>query len=168
MTLLNKLIDRFKGFGYRHSYVESFLDSYIATQIKVLRQQRDLSQAKLAKLAGMHQSQIASLEDINNSSWKISTLGKLARAFDLVLVVRFESFGKILPEIDRFGRAMLQRPSFDQDPAFAPSMLIEATAYTQAGAALEDEHGSIDTVMAVGARMGKATYFTEQVRQRVA
>jgi transcriptional regulator with XRE-family HTH domain len=119
MTLLNKLVQRFKDFEYRHTYVESFLDSYIATQIQVLRERHGLTQTELAKRAGMGQSQISALEDVNNSTWKISTLRKLARAFDLVLVVRFEEFGSALPDIDRFSRESLTRRPFDKDPTFA-------------------------------------------------
>lgn len=118
MTLLTKLIERFRAPGYRHTYAESFLDSFIATQIKVLREQRQLTQTALAELASMRQSQISKLEDVNNSSWKISTLMKLARAFDVALIVRFENFGHLLPEIERFGRASLERPKFNDDPVF--------------------------------------------------
>ena len=125
MTLLTRLLERFKTFGYRHAYVDSFTDSLIATQIKVLREQRHLSQTALAELAGMKQSQVSKLEDVNHTSWKVSTLKKLARAFDLVLVVRFESFGSVLPEIDRFGRALLERKSFDEDPIFAERSITQ-------------------------------------------
>jgi transcriptional regulator with XRE-family HTH domain len=119
MTLLSKLRERFKqSFEYRHTYVESFVDSYIATQIKVLREQLKLTQSGLAERARMRQSQISALEDVNNSSWTVSTLKKLARAFDMVLVVKFESFGHVLPDIDRFNRSSLQRKSFEDDPVF--------------------------------------------------
>jgi transcriptional regulator with XRE-family HTH domain len=167
MTLISRLFERFRAFGYRHSYVDSFLDSYIATQIKVLREQRKLTQAKLAQLAGMHQSQVAGLEDVNNSSWKISTLKKLARAFDLVLVVRFESFGKVLPDIDTFGRPSLERASFDDDPVFAPSVVLGATAYIQASSPIDDPIENAVTLSAGTVRQ-TATYFPGQVRQRVA
>jgi transcriptional regulator with XRE-family HTH domain len=113
---MTKLMALFRDAEYRHAYVESFLNSYIATQIAVLREQQDLTQAELARRAEMRQSQISKLEDVNNSSWKISTLQRLARAFDLVLVVRFESFGSVLSDIDRFGRASLKRESFETDP----------------------------------------------------
>lgn len=114
-TLIAKLLARFKDFEYRHTYVESFEDSLIATQIKVLREQRHLSQTELATLAGMKQSQISSMEDVNHGSWKISTLRRLARAFDLVLVVRFETFGSAVKDIDKFSRESLQRPSFEKE-----------------------------------------------------
>ena len=126
MTLLTKLVERFRTPGYRHAYAESFLDSFIATQIKALREQRQLSQTVLAEMASMRQSQISKLEDVNNNSWKISTLAKVARAFDLALVVRFESFGNLLPEVERFGRASLERPKFEDDPVFNPAAATEA------------------------------------------
>ncbi len=83
----------------REQYAAGLLDSYIALQIKTLRQQRQWSQAELAALAGKHQSQISAMEQIDFGSWKISTLRRLAKAFDLALVVRFESFGRFLHEI---------------------------------------------------------------------
>lgn len=132
MTLLTKLLERFQTFGYRHAYVDSFLDSFIATQIKVLREKRQLTQSALAELAGMRQSQISKLEDVNHSGWKVGTLKKLARAFDLVLVVRFESFGKVLPDIDRFGRAALERESFSDDPVFAEGSIVSQSVNTAA------------------------------------
>jgi transcriptional regulator with XRE-family HTH domain len=126
MTLIAKLLERFKSsFEYRHTYMESFADSYTATQIKVLRERLKLSQRALAERAGMQQSQISTLEDVNNSTWKVSTLRKIARAFDMVLVVRFEEFGATLPDIDRFGRDSLNRRPFSEDPIFAESSTMQ-------------------------------------------
>ena len=119
MPFITRLIERFRVPAYRHSYAASFLDSYIATQIKVLRERRDLTQAQLAELAGMRQSQISRLEHVDHAAWKVSTLQKLARAFDLMLVVRFESFGRLVQDADQFGRAALERSSFDEDPSFS-------------------------------------------------
>jgi transcriptional regulator with XRE-family HTH domain len=99
--------------------MDDFTDAYIATQVKVLREHRELNQTQLAELAGMRQSQISELEDVNNRSWKVRTLKKLAKAFDLVLVVRFEPFGKVLPDIGHLERAKLERPSYKDDPAFS-------------------------------------------------
>lgn len=129
MSLRTKLREAFQRQRYRHAYVEDFLDSYLATQIKVLREQRKLTQEQLADLANLRQSQISALEDVHHDSWTIKTLRKLARAFDLTLVVRFESFGVALADIETFSRETLERPSFDQDPVFA-GVSVEATAVT--------------------------------------
>jgi transcriptional regulator with XRE-family HTH domain len=105
----------------REQYAADLLDSYIALQIKTLRQQRKWSQKKLASLARKHQSQISPMEQIDFRSWKISTLRQLAKAFDLALVVKFESFGRFLDEVLPVERAALERPSFADDPAFHAS-----------------------------------------------
>src|SRR5690349_8707242 len=118
--LAEKLKTSFKtDKDYRHGYVDEFLNAYIATQIKVLREQRNLTQQQLAELAGMKQERISVLENVNYSSWSISTLRRIAEAYDLTLNVSFEDFGKRLRDIDRFGRESLERFSFDEDPVFS-------------------------------------------------
>ena len=47
--LVKNLKHEFADEEYRHSYAESFLNSSIATQIKVLREQRKWRQADLAR-----------------------------------------------------------------------------------------------------------------------
>lgn len=110
--------DAFKNKEYRHGYADEFLNTYIATQIKVLREQRGWSQKDLAINAKMKQPRISVLENVNYSSWSINALRKLAEAFDLTLCVSFESFGKRIKDFDEFGRANLEKLSFDNDPAF--------------------------------------------------
>lgn len=122
MSLRSDLVRQFQDPDYRHAYADSFVDSSIATQIQVLREQRELSQSELGDATGMKQSQISRLENVNNSSWQIRTLKRIAQALDVVLVVKFESFGKILPDIESFGRKALERPSFAEDPEFGVSV----------------------------------------------
>lgn len=137
MKIRERLLAKFHDKKYRHTYVDAFTDSYLATQIQVLREQRELNQTQLADLSGLKQSQISAFEDVNNSSWTIRTLKKLAKAFDLVLVVKFESFGKVLPDIESLNRPALQKASFNDDPVFAqqeeeqPSEVLPADAVNQ-------------------------------------
>jgi transcriptional regulator with XRE-family HTH domain len=102
----------------RHHYAEMLLDSTVALQIKALRQQREWTQAGLANSCGMKQSRISSMERVDYSSWSVSTLKRLARAFDVRLRVTFESFGSLLDDYGQLGRKALVRPSFKDDPAF--------------------------------------------------
>lgn len=130
-ALAERLRSEFLDKGYRHAYADEFLNSYIATQIQVLREERGWSQERLAQETGMKQSRISLLENVGYSSWSISTLKRLAEAFDLTLRVSFESFGRCLADIDRFNRESLERFSFDQDPAFQPehiSQLLHSVA----------------------------------------
>ena len=55
----------------------------VATQIKVLREQRVMTQAALAEKADMRQPRLSVMEDAGYSNWSINTLKRLARAFDL-------------------------------------------------------------------------------------
>ncbi|MGB7910641.1 MAG: helix-turn-helix transcriptional regulator [Desulfobaccales bacterium] len=120
--LIYKVKEAFKSKEYRHAYVDEFLNVSIATQIKVLREQRgrEWSQKDLADKVGMKQPRISVMENVNYSSWSINTLRKLAKAFDLTLRVSFESFGERIKEIDQFNREALERASFEEDPYFKP------------------------------------------------
>jgi transcriptional regulator with XRE-family HTH domain len=119
---MNEIVERlkteFQDEDYRYAYDEEFSNSRMATQIKVIREQRKLKQAELADLAEMKQSRISALEDINYNSWSISTLRRLAKALGVRLVFGFEGWGELLPEIEGFGRKSLEKPKFEDDPAF--------------------------------------------------
>ncbi len=115
------LIGEFADKKAREQYAADLLNAYIALQIKTLRQQRGWSQEQFAEYSGKFQSQISAMEQIDYRSWKISTLRQLARAFDLALVVKFESFGRFLDDVLPVERAVLERPSFEVDPAMVGS-----------------------------------------------
>jgi len=120
-----RLRQAFRDKDYRHPYVDEFLNSSIATQIKVLREQRGWSQKDLADKAGMKQPVISRIENVNYSSWSINTLRKIAEAFDLTLRVTFESFGTRLKDITKFSRETLKRLSFEKDPEFKKVVYID-------------------------------------------
>lgn len=112
------LADELKDPEARRDYADEFLSSYIALQIKTLRQQRGWSQAELARRAGMKQSRISAMEQADYSSWSLRTLQRLAAAFDLAFTAGFESFGRMLDDMTSISRGRLERPSFEDDPAF--------------------------------------------------
>lgn len=116
--LRERFMREFQNKEYRHAYVDDFLNASIATQIKVLREQKNWTQIVLAQRAEMKQSRISALENVNYESWSIKTLRKLAKAFDVALVVKFVSFGDRLLDIECFSREALQVPSFEDDPVF--------------------------------------------------
>jgi len=113
---------------YRHAYAEESLNLAIATQIKVLREQREMTQERLAREAGMKQSMISRYENVNYSSWGINTLKKLAEAFDVFLEVRFRSFRELVESTERFSRETLQVPAFTEDPFFKEAQPLQAQA----------------------------------------
>ncbi|MBA3765856.1 MAG: XRE family transcriptional regulator [Acidobacteria bacterium] len=117
-SLTDTLKKEFQDEDYRYAYDEEFSNARMATQIKVIREQRELKQTELADLAEMKQSRISALEDVNYNSWSISTLRRLARALGVRLSFGFETWGELLPEIENFGRKSLEKDEFKKDPAF--------------------------------------------------
>jgi transcriptional regulator with XRE-family HTH domain len=110
--------------SYRHAYADENLNLTIATQIKVLREQRHWNQDTLAQEARMTQPMISRYENVNYSSWSIKTLEKLAYAFDAWLDVRIRPFGELVATVDEFSRESLQVPAFDDDPFFKEMGLV--------------------------------------------
>jgi transcriptional regulator with XRE-family HTH domain len=117
MTIPKRLRKKFSDKEFAHAYVDEFLNMSIATQLKVLREQQELTQKRLAELAGMKQERISVLENVNYSSWSINTLRKLAAAFDVRLRVSFETFGSCLAEMENFTRESLERMSREKELA---------------------------------------------------
>jgi transcriptional regulator with XRE-family HTH domain len=132
-TAREALRDEFQDPEARHDYADIFLNSSIALQIKALRLQRGWSQEALAERAGMKQSRISAMEQATYSGWSLSTLRRLAKAFDIALEVRFESFGTLLNDAASVSRDALERPSFNDDPAFKPEEAVLGPRRTSGG-----------------------------------
>lgn len=116
--LIEKLRDEFQDQEYRHSYAEECLNTMIATQIRILREQRKMTQAELGEKTDMRQPRIAVLEDSDYSNWSVNTLKRFAKAFDVALSVKFESFSDVILDFESMSRESLQRPTFADDTAF--------------------------------------------------
>ncbi len=116
--LVDKLRPEFQDQEYRHSYADECLNTMVATQIKVLREQRVMTQAALAEKADMKQPRLSVMEDAGYSNWSINTLKRLAKAFDLALSVKFEAFSDVIFDFEELSRETLTRPSFKDDPVF--------------------------------------------------
>ncbi len=114
----DKLKDEFRDREYREAYAEDFLNTSIATQITVLREQRGLTQEQLGELVGMQQEGISRIERVAYGRWNIATLRRIAHAFDARLKVSIETYSSLLEEVRQFSAKNLERPSFSEDPAF--------------------------------------------------
>jgi len=111
----------------RTDYAVEFGDSSIALQIKALRLKHGWTQAELGERAGgMKQSRISDMENVDYSSWSVATLRRLAQAFDLPLIVSFESWGKFVDDVMRLSRSALERPPFDEDAAIDACLRAKA------------------------------------------
>ncbi len=115
----DRLRDSLRDPEYRYAYADSLLNSWIAAQIKAIREQRGFTQQELAERLGTKQAGVSRLENVNYSAWKTETLRKIARALDVRLRITFEGFGTVLDDAERFSRRALERPDFETDPDFS-------------------------------------------------
>lgn len=112
----NNVIEEFKDKDYRESYAEDYLNSFIAIQFRVIREQRKITQEELAQAIHTKQTAISRLENINNRSRNLNFLQKAAFALGCRLRVSLETFGSLInEEAPQFSREMLQRPSFEDE-----------------------------------------------------
>jgi transcriptional regulator with XRE-family HTH domain len=129
------LIERLnKSEEARERFVSSHVDKGCAYQIREMREQRGLSQTELGEMAGMNQNAIHRLESPDYGKATISTLKRVAAAFDVALIVRFVPFSQLVdwvsgrPYID-YGLSSdsLAVPSF-KDDSFAHETNLQSTS----------------------------------------
>src|ERR1035437_1427998 len=96
LNSIERLIERLsKSAADRMRFVDSHINKGIAYQIRALRDRQNLSQEELAELVGMNQNAISRLESPQRGRPTITTLKRLATAFDVGLVVQFVPFSKL-------------------------------------------------------------------------
>lgn len=86
-----------KGHDARTRFVESHVNKSLAFQIRSLR--GDLSQEKVMEKLGMNQNAISRLENPYYGKATLTTLKRIAAAYDVGLVVEFVPFSKLANRI---------------------------------------------------------------------
>ncbi|MGJ4924813.1 helix-turn-helix transcriptional regulator [Bradyrhizobium sp. HKCCYLRH2015] len=87
--------------------------SYIAFQIRALREQRRWNQADLAKASNKTQSVISRLEDPDYGKLSLQSCLEIAVAFDLPLLVQFVEWEDWLSRMSNVSPSALRKRSFD-------------------------------------------------------
>jgi transcriptional regulator with XRE-family HTH domain len=137
-----------KGPDARRKFVESQVVNEIASQIRGLRHENGWSQPSLADKVGTKQSQIYRLENTRTAKPTLTTLKKLAAAFDVGLVVRFVPFGEMVdwlsgtPRLNRGISSASRKPlSFQKELALLEKQRahVEENAYWGKAASLADQ-----------------------------
>ena len=101
-----------RGKNYREAFVESEINIGIPFQIKAMREAREWTQSHLAAQSDKRQSVISQLETPGYGNLTLSTLKKLAAAFDVGLMVRFVSFGELARRAAHLSESDMKIPSF--------------------------------------------------------
>ncbi len=111
-TLTKKLLDKLTRKTYREAYVEENVRTWIAYQIRALREARGWSQKKLAEVLGKPQSVLSRIEDPDYGKLSIQTLLEVAAAFDVALLVQFADFPEFINRTEDVSPEALNRESY--------------------------------------------------------
>lgn len=96
-TRRRQLEQLLKNPAFRGQFVGDYVHEMIATQVREIREKRPWTQAVLGDAAdGMQQTQISRLEDPEYARVTVNSLLRIARAFDLALIVRLAPFSDFL------------------------------------------------------------------------
>lgn len=107
---------------YRDAFVAEHARTGLAFQIQEMREARGWTQSELGQRAGMAQESISLLENPDAGKPSLSTLLRLASAFDVALVLRFAPFSELADWVAGLSHEDLAVPSFEPDePGIAPS-----------------------------------------------
>lgn len=118
-----ELYDYLKDYNVRHQYLGSSIRQLVAMQIKAMREDREWSQSQVGEKTGMKQSAIARLEDPRHKSMTLVTLQRLAKAFDVALVVHFGAFTEFVSWTSQLNNTRLAPPDYEQERQM---ILVEA------------------------------------------
>jgi|RhiMetdeSRZDD1v2_1073273.scaffolds.fasta_scaffold163961_4 transcriptional regulator with XRE-family HTH domain len=110
-----RLVEELKNKKFRDAYVAEHVKTSVPIQIYVLREQRHWNQTQLAELAKTTQTVISRLEDQDYGRLSISSLLKLASAFDVALLVKFVPFTRLFEEFEDTSPEALAATSFTEE-----------------------------------------------------
>lgn len=100
---------------YRDTFAAAHLSTNIAAQIQITRETRGWRQKDLAEKADMSPARISVMENPSYDKFNISTLRRLASAFDVALIVRFVPFSELVDWVATLSPEKLDVPEFARD-----------------------------------------------------
>ena len=97
LTASRQLWERFADKARRRAFARNHVGNFLASQIFRLRNDRELSQSKLAALIGSTQPQVSEWEG-SCENVSLRTLYKLADVFDVAVSVKFVPYSELVRE----------------------------------------------------------------------
>ena len=117
LTTKEELTDFLRDKEFRGYFTLDQVYELLVVQIRQLREKHGWTQAELGERAGMLQEAISRAERPDYRGTRISTLGKLASAFDVALIVRLAPFSELADWVAQLSEASFEPPSFTEENA---------------------------------------------------
>ncbi len=103
----------------RYFYLDSSIRHLLALQLRSMREARGWEQSEVGeKAGGMTQSTISRLEDPRYGKFTLSTLKRLAEAFDVAVIVRFTPFNEFISWVTKLNELHLSPVSFEEEQSY--------------------------------------------------
>ena len=115
-TVRGQLLTNLKGSKeYREGFVAEHIKTTLPFQLRAIRKKLGWTQKQLGLKAGMAAERITVLEDPNYAKFNLSTLLRLADAFDVALIVRFAPFSELLDWASDLSPEVIAVPNYAKD-----------------------------------------------------
>lgn len=111
----------------RHLLVSAQIRTGLPLQIRAMREDRGWTQTTLAEKLGTTQNTVSRLENPKTSKPTITTLKRIAEAFDVALIVKFAPFSELVDSIGGMSPKSVAVPSYEAENKTKESAL---TAFT--------------------------------------
>lgn len=127
---MSTLREKLKGKEYRDAFVKAHIETGVPFQVRAIREQRRMSQERLATLLGTSQPGVARIESPDRRL-DLKTLMRVASAFDVALVVRFVPFGELAGWVENLSAEALRVPSFAEEQESTGKAEVENVSKVQ-------------------------------------
>jgi transcriptional regulator with XRE-family HTH domain len=111
----DKLANLLKDSAFRAQFASDQPGEFLPLQIKRLRERHGWTQSELAERAGTQQVVVSRWENPDNRGITLNTLKRLARAFDVALMVRFAPFSEFIDWVCTLSARSFEPASFDEE-----------------------------------------------------
>ena len=112
-----------RGSAYRKAFVAEQCKRLVPFQIHALRKARKISQAELARLAGLTQGVVSRAEDPNYGNLTFNTVIRIANGFGVAFVAKFVPFSELDDwYVSTSEKSLADIPSFEAENASAEQM----------------------------------------------
>jgi len=104
---------------YREALAIEHVNTTLAIQIRMMRENHQWKQSDLAARLGKHQETVSQWENPDYGRHSMTTLKALAAAFDVALLVKFIPFSELVQDMVNLSEIRLSPPSFGEEQYLA-------------------------------------------------
>lgn len=116
---------------YREALAIEHVNTTLAIQIRMIRENRQWKQSDLAACLGKHQETVSQWENPDYGRHSMTTLKSLAAAFDVALLVKFIPFSELVQDMVNLSETRLSPPSFSEEQYYAPTSVSATSSFVE-------------------------------------